>query len=102
MDRELALLLFLVASACALTFAVMGRHFLFAVLPLLVTLNGVAIPTPAGMVRVDQLDGILIALGLAASLAVRPRRLPIDRPMRWMLALFALNLISSIVASPDR
>lgn len=101
MDREYLVLLALVGATAALLAAIAGRRLFFAVLPLLVTLNGVAIPTPAGMVRLDQLAGLLIGGGLALGYLLNPRPIPFDRTMRWMVALFLVSLYSSAFTSPD-
>ncbi|MDB4879084.1 MAG: hypothetical protein JWL60_530 [Gemmatimonadetes bacterium] len=102
MDREYLVLFAAIAVTGALVAAVAGRRALFAALPLLVTLNGITMTTPIGMVRFDQLAGLLIGLGFALAWMLDPQPLPIDRAMRWMLALLLLALWSSLFASPDR
>ena len=101
MDREYVVLFVIVGVTAGLFAAIAGRGLLFAVLPLLVTLNGVAVRTPAGMVRLDQLAGLLIGVGYAVSYLLAPRPIAFDRTMRWMIALLLVSLYSSAFTSPD-
>lgn len=102
MSPLIALALLLLAIPLVVAVAVVGRRALLALLPLLVTLNGVAIPVRGFAVRVDQLAALLLAGALALGCLMGHRRFYVDPPMRWLAAFAVLNLAASALFSPDR
>lgn len=102
MSPLFALAIVLLALPLVVVVAVTGRRALLAMLPLLVTLNGIAIPVRGFAVRVDQLAALLLAGALMLGCLMGHRRLYVDAPMRWLALFGALNLLSSAAFSPDR
>lgn len=102
MSPLIALALVLLALPLVAALAVTGRRALLAALPLLVTLNGVAIPVGGFAVRVDQVAALLLAGALVLGCIMGHRRFYVDPPMRWLAAFGVLNLVASALFSPDR
>jgi O-antigen ligase len=102
MTPLIGLALLLLALPLVVVAAVTGRRALLAVLPLLVTLNGVAIPVGGFAVRIDQVAALLLAGALLLGCVMGHRRPYVDPPMRWLAAFAVLNLVSSMLFSPDR
>jgi putative inorganic carbon (HCO3(-)) transporter len=92
----------LLGAPIAFWAALANRRLLIRSLPFLVGLSGIALRVNGVSVRIDQLAGLLLLWTLLGALAIGRRRLYLDN-VTWAIGLLAaVNLLSSLVYSPDR
>ena len=95
-------LLLLVAAAIVVPLAILWRRELVMAMPLLVTLERLAVPAGASSIRVDQLAASLLCAPLAFAVVSGRHRLRMDAVAWWLVAILAVNVLSSAVNSPAR
>lgn len=90
-------------AAPFLVFAVIRwRRTLFLALPFLVFLNGIPLSIRGTQLRVDQLAAVFLMIPLTASALLGTRRMRLDATSWWLVALLALNVMTSVRTSPAR
>jgi O-antigen ligase len=100
MPPTAALALAFLALPLLATGAVVWRRALLLALPLLATLNGIAVPAGAASLRLDQLAACALVVPLAAALLTGTRRARTDPVVWWLAAILVANVLSSVLHSP--
>ncbi|MEO8624926.1 MAG: hypothetical protein ABI625_27830, partial [bacterium] len=99
MPASLAVILAL-AAAVAIIVAIRWRRVLLMTLPFLVTLNGVPLGLGKYSLRADQLVACLLLMPLLAAAVAGAKRIRLDTTSWILMALLAINIVSSAVNSP--
>jgi hypothetical protein len=96
------LILLAIVAGLAIVASVLWRRALVMGLPYLIILDGVSFRFAGASVKLAQLAALVLVVPLAASVLIGTRRLRVDATSKWLAAIFALNVISSLLNSPAR
>ena len=75
---------------------------LVMLLPLLVTLNGLAIPVAGVSLHADQLAALALVFALGAQTLIGARQFRVDSTVWWLGAILVLNVAATLANSPTR
>ena len=99
MPSDSVLVIALIAAPL-LVFAMRWRRTLLMSLPFLVFLNGLPLTIRGTQLRVDQFAAVLLLIPLMVSALSGGRRMRMDATSWWLVAILALNVMTSLRSSP--